>query len=141
MSDFSDLCPLFNTAVYNEIMAPSLTLTSISTTTHLFRFPAFGRSVIVTDFYAAKLTTFAATCTALKLKLKRGATVATVAGSKTAFASVTLSATITTQTKGKFIVGTVTDTTFSATQILSIHTSKKEDGALSAHVIVRYKEK
>ena len=141
MSDFSDLCPLFNTGVYNEIMAPSMTLTSISTTNHLFRFPPFGRSVIVTDFYANKLTTFAATCTAIKLILKRGATAGTAAGSKTAFASVTLSATVTTQTKGEFLTGTCTDTTFSATQILSIHTSKKEAGAKTSHAIIRYKEK
>jgi hypothetical protein len=141
MSDFSDLCPLFNTGAYGEIMAPHITLVTRTTSEHFWSFPPFGRSVIVTDFYVAKHTTFAATCTALKLIMFRAATKGTARGAATAFASIVLSATITVQPIGRCLTGTTTDTTFSATQILKFFCNKSEAGAKHVSVIVRYKEK
>ena len=141
MSDFSDLCPLFNTGVYGEIQAPYISLASRTTSEHFWTFPPFGRSVVVTDFYVTKLTTFAATCTALHLIMFRAATKATARGAATAFASIILSATITAYPIDRALTGTTTDTTFSATQILKFFCSHSEAGAKRVSVIVRYKEK
>ena len=141
MSDFSDLCPLFNTGVYNEIQVPYINLASRTTSEHFWTLPPFGRSVIVTDFYVSKLTTFAATCTALHLIMFRAATKGTARGGATAFASIILSATATVQPLGRALTGTTTDTTFSATQILKFFCSKSEVGAKHVSVVIRYKDK
>lgn len=63
MSDFGELCPLFNTGVYNELTLSTIwqsTLTDISTTTNVLdatvsgagygRF-TFGRTVVVTGAF------------------------------------------------------------------------------------------
>ena len=141
MSDFSDLCPLFNTGVYNEIQVPYINLASRTTSEHVWSLPPFGRSVIVTDFYVSKLTTFAATCTALHLIMFRAATKATARGNATAFASIILSATVTTYPIERALTGTTTDTTFSATQILKFFCSKSEAGAKHVAIVIRYKDK
>lgn len=141
MSDFSDLCPLFNTGVYKEIMVPYIDVSGGTTSICMCAFPPFGRSVIVTDFYAAKLTAFASTCTAVKIKLYRAATAGGTMASGTAFASLTLSGSATVQALNKYLTGTTTDTTFSATQILKLGKTKDEAGAKHVAVIIRYKEK
>ncbi len=139
MSDFSALCPLFNTAVYSEISFPTVNMSGHSTTNKLVGGMPFSRSVIVTHAYAAKISTFPASCTALKIALARAAT---WAATKTDFATLILSGTGTTQLRGKYLPFAVTAKTFSATQVLVLHTKKKETSAPgNVHVIVRYKEK
>ena len=141
MSDFSDLCPLFNTAVYSEIQMPYILL-GTRTTSELFAgLPAFSRSVIVTHAYVKKHTTFAATCTGLKVELLKAATWATAFASKTVFASLTLSSTVATQIVGKYLPMTVTAKTFGATDVLNLLLAKSEAGAYHVDVLVRYKEK
>jgi hypothetical protein len=141
MSDFSDLCPLFNTAVYSEITLPYVSLASKTTSENITGTPAFSRSVIVTHAYIKKHTTFAATCTALKALLYRAGSWATAYASKTVFASFTLSATVTTQIRGKYLAMTVTAQTFTATDVLALMVNKSEAGARMVDVLVRYKEK
>lgn len=141
MSDFSDLCPLFNTGMYGELHLSQVALTSKTTSDILFALPAFGRSVIVTDFHVNKLTTFAGTCTALKVVLYKGASLTTTIGAQTAFASITLSSSITAYPINHYFQGTTTDKTFSATDVLFAHTNKSEAGAKTVNVLIRYKEK
>jgi len=141
MSDFSDLCPLFNTGVYSEITLPYVQLSTRTTTQQFAGLPAFGRSVIVTHAYVRKHTTFAATCTAIKALLYKAASWATAYASKTWFASYTLSSTVATQIVGKYLAMTVTATTFSATDVLSLMVNKSETAARHIDVLVRYKEK
>jgi hypothetical protein len=141
MSDFSDLCPLFNTAVYSEIQLPYISLVSRTTSQLFAGLPAFSRSVIVTHAYVKKHTTFAATCTALKVELLKAATWATAFASKTVFASLTLSSTVTTQIVGKYLAMTVTAKTFGATDVLNVLCAKSEAGARHVDIMVRYKEK
>jgi len=138
MSDFSSLCPLFNTGVYSEITLPYISLTSRSTTNSFEGGIPFSRSIIVTHAYVKKHTTFTATATAVKLALCRATS---FAAAKTVFATIILSSTITTQKIGKYLPFTVTAKTFSATQTLNLKALKKEAGAKNVSVIVRYKEK
>ena len=141
MSDFSDLCPLFNTGVYGEILVPYIDVSAGTTSICLTAFPPFGRSVIITDFYISKLTAFAASCTAVIVKLYRQATSLGTMASGSAFASLTLSATATKQFLNTYTTGATTDTTFSATQILKVGKSKDEAGAKHVSILIRYKEK
>ena len=138
MSDFSSLCPLFNTGMYSEITLPYISLTSRSTTNKFEGGIPFSRSVIVTHAYVKKHTTFTATATAVKLALCRAAS---WAATRTVFATIVLSATVTTQAVGKYLPFTVTAKTFSATQVLNLKALKKEAGAKNVSVVVRYKEK
>ena len=138
LSDFSALCPLFNTGMYSEITFPPVTVNDRSTTNKLIGGLPFSRSVIVTHAYIAKLTTFLATVTALKIALCRAAS---WAATRTVFATITLSGTGTTQARGKYLPFTVTAKTFSATQVLHLRTMEKEAGGKTVSVVVRYKEK
>jgi hypothetical protein len=138
MADFSSLCPLFNTGCYSEITLPYISLTSRSTTTKFEGGLPFSRSVIVSHGYVKKHTTFTATATAVKLALCRAAS---WAATRTVFATVILSATITTQAIGKYLPFTVTAKTFSATQVLNLKSLKNEAGAKHVSVLIRYKEK
>jgi hypothetical protein len=141
MSDFSSLCPLFNTGVYSELTLPgSFSLKSLaSTTTKLAGIP-FQRSVIVTAAYAAKLTTPASTTGNVNVKLYRASS---WAGTATVFASLKLSKTVTTQAANKYLGFTVAAAkTFSATQWLIMRCTKATaQGGTIRGVVVRYKEK
>jgi len=140
MAGFSELCPLFNTGMYSEIsFGGPISLVSRSTTNKFAALPPFSRSVIVTHAYVSKNTTFAATATAVKLAICRAAT---WAATRTVFATINLSATITTQKPGKYLAFTIaTAKTFSATQVLHLKALKKEAGARTVNVVIRYKEK
>lgn len=141
MADFSSLCPIFNTGVYGCVTFPMVNMTS-KTTSAMFNYGMpFGRSVIVTNAYVQKVTAFAATCTAVKIKLAKAAAAATTYALRTVFASYTLSGSATVQATGKWLTMTVTAKTFGATSVLHIHSSKSEAGAKFVNVIVRYKEK
>ena len=71
MSDFSELCPLFTTGVYNELYLGTMTVSQLSLGTNNFLSSAgdpataptslgFGRSVVVTEVWAKRH----GTCTA-----------------------------------------------------------------------------
>lgn len=137
MSDFSSLCPLFNTGVFSELTLPYISVSGLSTTGKKGGY-VFGRSVIVTAAYLLKHTDFTATATACKVYLCRQAT---YNATKTVFASIALSATDVTFATGKLLAFTVTSKTFSATQLLAIRTASKKTGMKSVSVIARFKEK
>lgn len=140
MADFSALCPLFNTGVYHETtFGGPISLVSLTTGAKFACLPPFGRSVIVTHAYVAKITTFAATCTAMKLAICRAAT---WAATRTVFGTIILSRTITTQIIKKPLPVTIaTAKTFSATQVLHLKSLKSEAGARTVNIWIRYKDK
>ena len=137
MSDFSSLCPLFNTGVYGELTIPSVIVKSISTTTNIGPGIPFGRSVIVTAAYAKRQTDISTTVT-YTVKLAKAAS---WAATQTVFASCKISATATTYPVGRYKAMTVTAKTFTATDVLHIMNSKNEASMTTLDVIVRYKEK
>ena len=137
MSDFSALCPLFNTGVYSTLTIPYVSVSGISTTSKVGGY-VFGRSVIVTAAYLVKHTAFSATATACKVYLCRQAS---YNATKTVFASIALSATDVTFAVGKCLAFTVTAKTFSATQYLTIRANAKKTGMKTISVMARYKEK
>lgn len=143
MSDFSTLCPLFNTGMYSEmsIYPGTLTMTSLpaSTTTKLAGIP-FSRSVIVTHAYLAKITTPASTTANATVKLYRAASWAATA---TVFASCKVSKSVTTQAINKYIAFTIASAkTFSATQYLIMRSTVGTARAKTVrNIVVRYKEK
>jgi len=140
-TDFSALCPLFNTGMYSELTFPGpFALASVASTTTKFAGLIFGRSVIVTAAYAAKMTALASSTANCTVKLYRAAS---WAGAATVFASLKLSKTTTVQILKKPLAFTVAAAkTFSATQMLIIRESKATASGKSIQgVIVRYKEK
>jgi hypothetical protein len=141
MADFSALCPLFNTGVYGCVTFPMIPM-STKTTSAMFNYGFnFGRSVIITHAFVQKVTAFASTCTAVKIKLAKAAAYATTYALRTVFASYTLSGTSTVQATGRWLTMTVTAKTFSATSVLHVHSSKSEANAKNVNVIIRYKER
>jgi len=137
MSDFSSLCPLFNTGVYKEVTFPWIVAASISTTTSLGPGIPFGRSVVVTAAYARLRTDISASVTFTALLAKAASWAAT----RTVFASCKITATNTTYTNKRYKAFTVTAKTFSATDVLHIASSHTEANMKTIDVIVRYKEK
>jgi len=142
MSDFSSLCPLFNTGVYSELTIPGpLTPDNLASTTTKLAGIIFGRSVIVTAAYLSKMTTQATVSSNPTVKLYRQASWASTTA--TCFASFEVSKTITTQICNKYLAFTMAAAkTFSATQMLTVRANKARENAKSIHgIIVRYKEK
>ena len=139
MSDFSELCPLFNTGVYSELTMPYINM-AWSATGKADGGYKFGRSVIVTAAFIKKHTTFSATATATIAYLCRQAS---IDATKTTFATIALSATNTSATAvpRRWKAMTVTAKTFSATQVLVVRTNKKRTGMKHCSFIVRFKEK
>ena len=137
MSDFSALCPLFNTGVYSELTLPGIVAASISTTTSMGPGIPFGRSVIVTAAYA-RLRTDISTTVTFTAKLAKAAS---WAATRTVFASCKISATTATYTVRRYKPMTVTAKTFSATDVLHVVGSKSEASMHTMDIIVRYKEK
>lgn len=140
MSDFSSLCPLFNTGVYSEITFPTITVASISTTTTIGPAVPFGRSVIVTAAYVKRTADISSTVTYTMLLAKMAAWSVKVA-SGTVFASCKISSSATAYPITRYKAFTVTAKTFNATDLLVVKNSKLEANNTTYDVIVRYKEK
>ena len=147
MSDFSSLCPLFNSGVYNELTIPYIAFTGCSTTNNVLAGVytraanpgslKFQRSVIVTKVFCAKVGTPA---TAAIYAAVRMATTGTAA--MTAFASITMSTTSTVYKVNHFKAMTqAANQTFLAADVLgfTLVTAKTDPGIAS--FIVRYKDK
>lgn len=142
MSDFSALCPLFNTGVYSELTIPGpLLQDNLASTTTKLAGILFGRSVIVTAAYLSKMTTLATVSSNPTVKLYRQASWAS--STATCFASFEISKTITTQICNKYLQFTqAAAKTFSASQWLTVRGDKGRENGKSIHgIIVRYKEK
>lgn len=98
MSDFSNLCPLFNTGVYKELTIPGITFNACSTTMNalggiltraaspcLFK---FSRSVIVTKVWCTKESSPATEAVVVAMRM-----VGTGTAAMTAFASLSITTT------------------------------------------------
>jgi hypothetical protein len=147
MSDFSELCPLFNTGVYNEVSFGTLKFTNCSTTNNAFNgaltaaaHPGvfkFQRTVIVTKVYAQKQ---GAAGTAVVLTAGRRAGTGTAA--KTVFASCAWTSTDTKYMAGRMLSFTQASAkTFLAADVLDFGTKTSVTDPGKYCVIVRYKEK
>lgn len=148
MSDFSELCPLFNTGVFNEITFPNIDMNDItlsgnalygslaSSITMAGAF-TFGRTVVVTGVFARRL---GASQTAAVTLYLRHLTSATAAG--TIFATITITPTISILDNYAWMPGVVSAKTFTSSELLGLAPSV---GAVSGtglyDIIVRYKEK
>ena len=147
MSDFSQLCPLFSTGVYNEITFPEFTCTGLSTTNNALvgAVPKatqpgsfkFQRTVVVTAAYLRKTD---AAGTKTTVKLTRHAATGTAAG--TVFASLAITITTTKNPLNRWKKMTLaTAKTFLAADVLGITTGAKMTDGGKAAVIIRYREK
>jgi hypothetical protein len=147
MSDFSELCPLFNTGVYSEVSFGALSFTGLSTTSNamvgaitaaaapgVFK---FQRTVVVTKVYSQKQGAAATACIVLA-----GRRASTGTAARTAFASLAW-----TSTDTKFLPGRVcamtqaSAKTFLAADVLSFGLKTKKTDPGKYGFIVRYKEK
>jgi hypothetical protein len=149
MSDFSELCPLFATGVFNEITFPNLHLLSgIAVGNNLLGGTGlatgapcdfkFSRRVIVTNAYMRQFFTNSVDVTFLLGKRVGSGTAAPVAfGSYTA--TITLSAD---NPSGRYVGFTkLTATTLEAADVLNLGTGTLTVlGQGSWDLIVRYKE-
>lgn len=147
MSDFSELCPLFNTGVYSEVSFGFCNLSALSATNNALvgaltaaKYPAsfkFQRTVVVTKIFSIKRK---AAGTAVVLTAGRRASTGTAA--KTVFASIAWTATDTIFLVGRARAMTqAANKTFLAADVLDFcsKTSVTDPGQYG--FIVRYKEK
>ena len=145
MSDFSELCPLFNTGVYNETMFPNISLSLITacgnalvgkaTASALGDFN-FGRTIIVTNAWLRKTATPSA---AIIVHLRHHSS-RLAAG--TIFATLTVSTTVTGMSVGYGYVpmNVSTETTFTSAAVLGLGVATGYD-SLAIDLLIRYKEK
>jgi len=149
MSDFSSLCPLFNTGVYNEMTIPYITFSGCSTTMNALggiktrkASPAsvkFQRSVVVTKIFHAKVVTPGTAAIYCAMRMVTSATAA-----MTAFASLKTSATA---TVSAYLVNRyramtqAANQTFLAADALGFSLKTKKTNGGIASFIVRYKER
>lgn len=147
MSDFSELCPLFNTGVYSEVSFGTLRFTACSTTNNAFNgaltaaaHPGvfkFQRTVVVTKVYAQKQ---GAAGTAVVLTA--GRRLATGTAAKTVFASCAWTSTDTKFLPGRMKAFTqAANKTFLAADVLDFGTKTSVTDPGKYCMIVRYKEK
>lgn len=146
MSDFGELCPLFNTGVFNEVTFPNISMTTITacgnallgsvTATHLNAF-TFGRTVVVTGAFVRKLQNVKGT-TVVRLLHHTSQ----LAGG-TEFATYAFSITITGESALTWIpMSVAAEKTFTSDEILgfTVATGSAASGGVF-DLMVRYKEK
>ena len=145
MSDFGELCPLFNTGVYRELMFPNIALSLVTacgnalvgtlTASASGNF-SFGRTVVVT---AAWLRKTAAPSSQVVVHLRHHSS-RLAAG--TIFATLTVSVTATGMEVGYGYVpmNVSTETTFTSAAILGLGVAAGSDST-KVDLLIRYKEK
>jgi len=151
MSDFSELCPLFNTGVFNEITFPAIKMTDISATgmgnaligtgisaKGLSLCFTFGRTVIITGAYLRNQTDLAAT----EVIILNRHTTETASGVE--FGTCKARSSITFQENYKtWVPFTIASPkTFASNDILGLsHSSNTQADAGVYDLIIRYREK
>ena len=148
MSDFSELCPLFETGVFNEITFSHLALSAISASGNALYgslFPStsmegkftFGRTVVVTNAFIKRYTANAAVN---YLHLKHF-TSASAAGTIFGTVSVTPTVSILDLYAWKAFE-TITDKTFTSSDILGLSPATGTAASAGTYaLIVRYRDK
>jgi len=148
MSDFSDLCPLFNTGVFNEITFPNIDMINITASGNalvgslassitMAGYFTFGRTVVVTAAFVRRTS---ANSVAINLYLKRH-TSQTAAG--TVFGTATITPTLSILDNYAYYPFTISaEKTFSSTDILGLAPSLGAAGSMGTYdLIVRYRDK
>lgn len=146
MSDFSQLCPLFNTGVYSEVSFYNVGFSALSTTNNALvgaLLPAtqpgsfkFQRTVVVSKIYLQKQSDGSETPI---IHAQRRAATGTAAA--TVFATLAVSTTVTKYPLGRVRAMTTTAQTFAAADVLGFALATKKTDAGRYNFIVRYKEK
>jgi len=158
MSDFSELCPLFNTGVFNELTIPGINGGTGVYATYLtynmlegagasealkltagegISMFTFGRTVVITDIWVNRYMTNAS---AQNLIFKHK-TSAAAAG--TAFATATVTATFSAVTTTAWLkCGTCTEKTFTSSEVLGLVIGTITAETIGRfNLIIQYKEK
>jgi hypothetical protein len=150
MSDFSELCPIFNTGVFNEITFPNINMCAITLSGNALYgslFPSitmqgyftFGRTVVITEAFVRRLDASSVTIS-VNLYLKHFSSVA-AAGTVFASASVT-SVTANLDPHAYYPFTFSVSQTFTSTDILGLAPSVGAvSGVGSFDLIVRYRDK
>lgn len=146
MSDFGEICPLFNTGVFSEILFPGIRMTDVTlcgnaldhtlTADSIGDF-TFGRTVVVTGCYVRKNAS-AAIDQSLELQHK---TSRLAIG--TTFGTLVVANTVTGMAVGQTWKGmTVTEKTFTSSEVLglTVAVGTAASGGIF-DIMVRYKEK
>jgi len=148
MSDFGELCPLFNTGVFNEITFPNIDMGGITLSGNALYgslFPSitmngyftFGRTVVVTGAYARRTGTTQTLTVNLWLKH-----FPSIAAAGTVFGTGTIAFTVSIQDVYCWQPFTVTSQTFTSTDILGLAPSLGAASGLGSYdLIVRYRDK
>jgi len=147
MSDFGELCPLFNTGVFDEITFPNVKMSvctlcenalyaSVAAAASSVADFNFGRTVVVTGAWVRKLVVNES---AVVLQLMHHTTKNAVG---TAFGSLVVSATVTGYNVGYgYYSMVVVEQTFTSTDILGLSGKSVVTSGGAYDLIVRYKEK
>lgn len=150
MSDFSELCPLFSTGVYNELYLGEFSGSAYASPTQNFMSSAgdpatapssfrFGRTIVVTELYARKrITPTTATC-CLVLGRRTGSGTATISP----FGTLCMSTGITAfpQIVRAWRAMGPTAMTLNTADVLSITNTLAGDDGGSFDIIIQYREK
>jgi hypothetical protein len=149
MSDFSELCPLFSTGVFKELLFPRIVMTHFGTantenalvgttaamaSAHAF---TFGRTVVITNAWMRKrVVPVAAETLVLHHHTSKQA-----AGTVFGTLNITVSVSGQQVVHGYFPMN-VTSTTFNSTDVLGVlFATVTEDDAGEYDIVIRYKEK
>lgn len=152
MSDFSELCPLFNTGVFNEVgFGHLVNLTAASITANLIGAGpdqtsdqasgfSFGRTVVVTEAFLRRYTATADSSNAAEMHMRlrhrssKGA-------DATNFGLLTVTTTGSVMTAYNYNAMAVTATTFTSDAVLDFGYGTSTVTAIGCYdLIVRYKE-
>jgi hypothetical protein len=150
MSDFGELCPLFDTGVFSEVVFPSpigislvgtlknLLLGTQQVSNDLGAF-TFGRTVVVTEAFIRRQLTNVNTETTMYLKHQL---CATIAATTTIFASCTLAVSGSQhQPPGYKPFAAFTGKTFESNDVLCLAVLSGADDSGNIGLMVRYREK
>ncbi len=147
MSDFGELCPLFNTGVFNEITFGNVNLSNCTLCENaLYASVAaaasgegaftFGRTVVVTAAWLKKLNVNESAVVAVLMHHTTKNAVGTV------FGSLTVSVSVTGQTPlYAYLPMTVTEKTFTSSEVLGLSGASVVVSGGQYDLIVRYREK
>ena len=148
MSDFSELCPLFNTGVFNEITFSNIDLDDISLSGNALYgslWPSitmegnfsFGRTVVVTDIFVRRFSNV--NSVQVNLNFRHHSAEAVVG---TVFATCTITTDLGALDYYAWMAATVTDKTFTSDELIGCSPSLGAAGSMGQYdIMIRYKEK
>lgn len=152
MADFGEICPLFSTGVFNEVVFPNIKMTAITASGNALlglltcasatrpECWTFGRTVVVTGAYLRIRNTAAIDATTVVRLMHHTTMLAAGTEFATCYSPTALNGSIETATWRAF--NTFTNTTFTSSEVLGITMlTGTASGGGTYDVMVRYKEK